>query len=1171
MNRISQAIPGLLLLFVLALTTSHAQTIHFNEAVASNSVVQDEDGDYPDWFELHNATGDAVNLLNWTCSDDLEEPDKWAFADITLDPDAYLQVWASDKDRGGNQVFRTLVNQGDEFRYLVPTQSVNSQWTSLSFDDDSWEQGPSGFGYGDGDDATVVPGGTGSIFLRKTFTINSATEVEALILDIDYDDGFVAYINGQEIARANISGLSPAYDAVTLTDHEAQMYGGGLPDRFAIEDIEGLLMDGENVFCVQAHNISNGSSDFTIIPFLSAVYGGPTSDGITPPAILSLGDFTSFHTNFRISSSGETLYLFDDNGSFVDSLVVPELPANISIGIPADQPAELHYFDQLTPGAINPAEGYSGISSADIVFSHPGGLTGPLSVTLSGVDAPATIHYTLDATPPTQASPVYTGAITINSNTVIRARVYQDDLLPSLPQTRSYILDASHNLPVLLLTANPPDLFSEETGIYAYGDSYQSGFPHFGANFWEDWERPIHFALYQEDGTLEADYDAGVKIFGGWSRALDQRSLSLFARRQYGYSEFDNAFFDHRSYNSYQALVLRNSGNDWNNAMMRDATLTGLLRGADIEYQAYRPTVVYINGEYWGIHNMREKINEHFLAAKWGVDPEEIDLLEAGGSVIHGDNEDYLNLLDFIETMDLSSLDNYEFVSSQMDLDNFALYQAAQIYFDNQDWPGNNIKYGRYRGGKWRWILFDTDFGFGTWNDFNYFNNTLEFALEPNGPGWPNPPWATFLLRELTQTTPFRNLFVNRFADELNSRFLPERVNEHIDSLAIRIEDEIPAHFDRWGESSGNWEDRINGMKNFANQRQPYIKQHIRDEFGLPAYHQLNIGITDLAEGSVQVNSLRIEVNNWQGDYFQDVPITVTAHAKLGYAFSHWVGVPGEPTTPAVEINMQSAMTVRPVFQTITPPAIIINEINYNATDDFDPGDWVELYNASTSDIDLSGWIMKDDDDSHSFLFPAGTIIATNGFLLLTRDQTSFSAVFPAVENVVGDFDFGLSSNGDAVRIYDTNENLVDEVYYLPDAPWPTLPNGDGYTLELLSPELDNSLPESWAALNLHGSPGRENTLVNTDTPAGKAFRIISYPNPFSSHINAVLSLEASAQVNIELYDQNGRAVQQIHQGFLSAGMHFLYADLAYLSAGVYYAKVIVGEQAPQTVKWVKL
>lgn len=251
---------------------------------------------------------------------------------------------------------------------------------------------------------------------------------------------------------------------------------------------------------------------------------------------------------------------------------------------------------------------------------------------------------------------------------------------------------------------------------------------------------------------------------------------------------------------------------------------------------------------------------------------------------------------------------------------------------------------------------------------------------------------------------------------------------------------------------------------------------------------------------------------------------------------------------------------------------IIINEINYNAADDFDTGDWIELYNSSGNNLDLSGWTMKDDDDSHSFILPQETIIEANGFLILTRDTTRFLSEFPNIESVVvGDFDFGLSSEGDAVRLYDANEALVDEVYYLPDAPWPTLPNGEGYTLELISPDLDNSLAENWAPVNFHGSPNLANILVNTDKLTVGNFQIISYPNPFSNRINLALTMEESAEVNITLYDQNSRTLKQIKYDQLNIGQHTINVDLDYLSAGIYYAKVIVGNYAPKTIKWVKL
>ena len=1164
MNFNYKTTPVLLLLLGFAVKL-HSQALYFNEVVSSNLIFQDEDGEYSDWFELYNASANELNLLNWTCSDDLEEPAKWAFPDIAIASDDYLRIWASGKDKGGTRVFRTLINQGDDFRYLVPNQAVSNQWLDPDFDDNDWAEGSSGFGYADGDDNTLVPFGSTSIYLRKTFSVSNVDDIISLILDIDYDDAFVAYVNGVELARANISGLHPAFDAPTQSEREAQMYMGGLPERFISTDIAGLLQEGENILCLQAHNISNSSSDFSVIPFLTAVYDQASDDGILPPAILSLNDYTVLHTNFKLSSEGETLYLFDKEGIFVDSLVLPALPTNISIGYPAGESDELQYFDQLSPAAINPSSGYLGISTADIQFSHPGGLTGPISLSLSGVDNSSTIRYTLDATLPTESSAVYNDAITINDNTVIRARVFREDFLPAQPQTRSYILNASHDLPLLLLTADPADFFDEDTGIYVLGNNHEAEFPFYGANFWQDEERPIHFALYQEDGTLEAHYDAGAKIFGGWSRAQDQRSLSLFARTKYGYGEFDHAFFDNRPHDTYQALVLRNSGNDWNRAMMRDGALTSLMEGTDLEYQAYRPTVSYFNGEYWGIYNIREKINEHFLAAKWGVDPDEIDLLEFGGSIIHGSNDNYLNLLDFLETEDLSIPANYDFIYSQIDLENYALYQATQIYFDNRDWPGNNVKFARPHGGKWRWILFDTDFAFGNWDESAYSNNTIAYALDPNGPDWPNPPYSTFLFRKLTQAIPFRNMFVNRLADELNSRFLPEHVNEHIDLLTGRIESEIPGHFTRWGAVPLEWYNKIDRMKDFADRRVPYLKQYVLDEFDLAAYHELNIEFQHTEEGWVQVNSLRVEEKNWRGDYYQGVPITVIAKAKPAHVFSHWEG-DIDSTEDSLQIDMVSAMNLIPVFEPTAESVIHINEINYNAADDFKTGDWVELYNASDVDFDLSGWIMKDDDDTHSFIFPQGTIIEADGYLVLTRDQERFESEVSNSGLLVGDFDFGLSKKGDAVRLYNAEEVLVDEVHYLPNAPWSNLADGQGYTLELISPDLDNSLPESWASINAQGSPFK----VNIGNELNDDLKLISYPNPFFSDVNIALSLNKASTVNMEIYNQNGILIREIEYGLLNIGTHILNTDLSELNTGVYIVKFFAEGYSPKSLKWVK-
>ena len=158
-------------------------------------------------------------------------------------------------------------------------------------------------------------------------------------------------------------------------------------------------------------------------------------------------------------------------------------------------------------------------------------------------------------------------------------------------------------------------------------------------------------------------------------------------------------------------------------------------------------------------------------------------------------------------------------------------------------------------------------------------------------------------------------------------------------------------------------------------------------------------------------------------------------------------------------------------------PNIVINEINYNSSDDFNPGDWVELHNTGESPVDLSGWIFKDEDDSHIFVLPDNTVIISNGYLVLCNDAAAFLNLFPDVSNYIGDFNFGFSGQGELIRLYDAQGELIDRVYYDDNAPWPEEPDGIGSTLALLNPACNNELPEYWAASLGHGTPGAINDV----------------------------------------------------------------------------------------------
>jgi hypothetical protein len=1145
----------IILLLIFSPLIIFSQSIRINEVVSSNSVYFDEDGDSPDWIELYNYGNQTISLDNWTISDNIENLDMWTFPQINLDPDEYLLIWASGKNRSQISYSRTYINQGDTYKYIIPNSEPNLNWNNINFNDNSWLDGASGFGYADGDDTTILPNGTLSVYMRKSFTISDLENITSLILDIDYDDGFVAYINGTEIARANINGSPPAFDQGTIIDHEAQIYNGGIPDRFSISDFNSILVEGENVLAIQAHNVSPGSSDFTIIPFLSILYSEPNNEGITPPEILNLVDENPLHTNFKISTSSETLTLSNNNGNIVDQLTVEGLPPNTSIGVSNFNQNIVSYIN-TTPGYQNDNQEFIGAIQNEVVFSINGGFVGtPFSLILSGNSASQNIRYTTDGSSPSLNSQVYSSPIAILNNTTVRAAIFSENFLPSPVKTESYIFNSDHDIDVMLITVDPYDFFDEENGIYVFGEegTYDEWVPYFGANFWEDWEKPAHFTFHDNENDETVEFNSGVKIFGGWSRGQNgQKSLSFFARGQYGDSEFEYDFFDNLNYDEFESFVLRTSGQDWLRSNMKDIMLTSLMRGSELDFQEHNPVATYINGEYWGMYNMREKINEHMLASKHDIDASSITLLTNNAEVIEGSNEEYNDLIDYIEATDLSIDSNFEYIEENIDLKQYALYQATNIFINNTDWPGNNIKFWKSPETKWRWIMYDTDFGFGPfWNWGNYNEDTLSFALYPDGNSWPNPSWSTLLFRKLLTNIGFRNQFINRYADELNTRFLSTNVVNHIYSIYNTIEPEILAHFYRWRDDpsvgynipdpQGHVGFYVWAMTNFANERPAIVKEHIKEQFELPDYHELTITNPSTDQGFVNVNdNLNIQESSWSGDYFETVPVTLNAVPELGYEFSHWSGDLFS-TDQIIEISIDQAFEVIPNF-TFLSTQVVINEINYNSSDDFNPDDWIELYNPKPTAIDISNWLIKDDNDNHVFTIPAGTQIEGNDYLVVVKDESDFISVFSDIP-YIGELGFGLGRY-DSVRLYDSNNNIIDEVNYSSDSPWPTCADGTGNSLELIEVQLDNAIAENWDCINENGSPSavNSNSLSNSDNNIDN---VKIYPNPVKEKL---FISGNSVNYSVEILSLLGQNLIKVNNTNI--------VDLSLLNQGIYIIKI---------------
>lgn len=1145
----------LLLAYLVPVQAVQGQVL-VNEALSSGSTLLDRDGDATDWIELYNAGSDPVQLEGYGLSDDSDEPYRWVFPSLSVEPGEYLIVRASGKDEKGLLgVWTTVVTEGDTLRYNVGNASIPESWRSQGFDDTSWSRGPSGIGYGDGDDGTQISA-TLAVFARRAFEIVDPSRVTGVQLHLDFDDGFVAHVNGVEVGRENMGLPGTPVSSIQSAEasHEAQLYQG-LPIP-GIEVDPTLLVTGENILAVQVHNLSRTSSDLTMIPFLSVGVEAATPDYSSVTEGIRDDFYRALHTSYKLATD-EAVCLTPPSGAPASCLELQQVPEGTSVGLRGDGSTAV--FDVPTPGSAN------GMGSAAIAppvtVSPEGGIfsRGP-RVTLASSEG--RVVYTLDGTDPTGTSPEATGPVNVNQTTVLKARVVGPDLGPGPIATHTYAV-RSTELPVLSLSFDPRLFFDPQMGLYVLGTGASSSFPHFGANFWEDREVAVHAELLEPDGRRGIGHDVGYKIFGGWSRGHDQKSFSLFARGSLGPSTFNHRFFPDRAPSLFEAVVFRNSGNDWERSMLRDGFMQRLVAGTAIDGLAYRPAVVYLNGDYWGIHNLREKVNEHYLAGLSGVNPDEVDLLEFnndndGASPIHGTREAWDALLERLAEPDIATEQALADISRMIDLDNYIDYHLAQIYFDNRDWPGNNVKVWRERSddGRFRWILYDTDFGWGIWDSNAWAVNTLEFALEPNGPGWPNPPWSTYVLRRLVQNPGFVDAFATRLADFITYDFHPDRVSETLAEVSGAIDAEIPAHVDRWGGRLGDWRSEISDMHLFGQRRPAVVLNHFGQQFGM--FSRSEVQVDAGSGGRVRVNRLPA-AETWTGTYWDGILLPVEAIPDPGYRFVAWSGASTSANRtigvdPAGGLNLKASFEPDPS----DPSAIVISEIQYNPRGP--EGEWVELVNAGGLAADLTGWQLS--DASAAFTLP-GISLAPGERAVICQDAEAFSAAFSS--SCSGDWTFSLANGGELIRLVNAVGVVADSVRYDDVPPWPSEPDGEGYTLALVDVRTDNGLASSWRPSRYAGgSPGGANVVLTDRERAHlpETIAIEIFPNPVGSggKASAAVSLPVSGELEIKVFDVLGRRVSEVRQSW-PAGHHTVTGIRLGRAAGVYLLRVTLAGQ----------
>ncbi|HUF62770.1 MAG TPA: CotH kinase family protein [Verrucomicrobiales bacterium] len=940
-----------------------------------------------------------------------------------------------------------------------------------------------------------------------------------------------------EIVSSNITGIPDEFEADLQNcpvpncaqwnqDLGESVYDGDYPDWIEIHN------PGESPIALLGYGLSDDPQQ----PFKWTFPGVSVEPGGELLVFASGKDKAGahLHTNFKLSRQGETVVLTRPDGAICDLVVTGDIPIDHSLGRWPVGGAEWAILVHPTPGMPNEGPVYLGTIEEVTASPPPGFFPRFPSIELSGNQAGSEIRYTLDGSVPVKDSRLYTAPITslFGGNRVVRARTFIGDQPASAVLTASYFTGPGHSLPVVSLSTDPQHLWDEELGIYTPGrNANESGRV---ANYWNDWERPVHVELLETDGTAAFRIDAGLKIFGWGSRSNPQKSLSVMLRDRYGYPELQYRLFPGMPLERFTSFVLRAAGNDSrsNGTFFRDPFASGLVASRNSDVQAYRPAVVYLNGAYWGIYNICEKLNEDYLESHHGVDPDEVDIISRYWRrtypvVIEGGSEDFLALEEFLETSDMSLPENYARAKERIDMENLLEYSAAQIYIANFDWPGNNNKTWKPQteGARWRWLMYDLDYALGYDGSSSFSYNTLRHAMASGRSDWPNPHWTTLILRTLAENRAFREALANRMCDLINSVFRPEHAIARLMAMKAVYEPEMEAHIGRWkGEgdvigSIGSWEANIGTVRTFLERRPESILGFVRSEFALAGPADLMLDVSGEEGGDVEINSILVRTFPWTGVYFPGVDVTVTALPRPGYRFSHWSGdAPAglrESNEIAIDVGEAPVLTAHFEPAATALNRVVINEINYHSHPEAESGDWVELYNGYEFEIDLSSWRFQDSEFGHRFVLPEGSRVAAGGYVVLAQDPNAFRNVYPeSAAQLAGGYNFGLSNGGERLRLFDDHSNLVDEVEYDDGGDWPGAADGGGATLALVRPGSENGDAQNWrASLTRGGTPGSANGFEDDPSDPAPSWKSIRrMPNG-----DVVLELRGAPGVAYEL------------------------------------------------------
>jgi len=857
--------------------------IVINEGTNRNYMTMpDEDAEYPDWIELYNSGIDTAYLLNYSLTDNENDPTKWVFPNIQLLPGEFRIVFCSGKDRKPISGFIHVINTGTfnavvgwnthtlttPFNWdgvsnlLINTCSYSSAGytTNSVFNQTATTYLSTVFSFQDGGDGACYAGYGTPVYQRPNMMLN----------DVIVGTGTVQ--------NSNTEYPAPYGNWYWGARNQMLILGSELIEAgLTAGDISSIAFD-------VAATDPNTVYDYIEI-HLKMVSSGAVSSKFEP-----VNPNNYLHTNFKISESGETVFLYSPEQTLLSNLFVNCNNLDNSIGSFPDSAPTVFLFESSTPSATNNESSiYSGYLLPPAISTASGFYNSPINVYISNPNlGPSFIHYSLDGNDPTTSSPLYDGTpVNINDSKVLKVRIFANEVLPSPIIVSSYFFGVNHSTPVISVVTDNANLYGE-TGIFD--------------NWMNDWERAAYVEYFDSTQQLIFSQNTGMQVDGGWggSRYYPQHSFRLeLDDGVLGAGPIDYTLIPNRpDRTQYGKFYLRNGSNQFLTFPYKDACQVEAMAGKTNAYHsAWRPVSVYINGSYFGLYELREKFDTEYFETMEGADPDSTDILSLsawyGGALraVAGNVDSFFVSYAAFNELNTNDTNYWDLADHYFDLTWYTDYIIGESWMGNNDWPWNNIKI--YRSNKtdfrWRFCIIDLELSMAPngWTDC-YFDH-IQFMLSQST----GIPYINIWLKSM-QNERYRNYFINRFADVMNTSYKTDRLLSIENNFYNQTVSEMPNEYARWGDPNNIEQQMLDFHNNhlvFQSQlslRTEQVRNHIQSNFSLPNQIDLTLNVYPEDAGKIHISTITPETYPWQGVYFNGVPVRIEAIADEGYNFSHW-------------------------------------------------------------------------------------------------------------------------------------------------------------------------------------------------------------------------------------------------------------------------------------------